>query len=185
MSRAKDVKYIVHHCSAGFASAMQIMDYFTRPIGKGGRGWKTGGYHRIIERNGAIFEAYPFEKIVNGVKGFNSISINICYVGGVNYHKSRKGIYVAEDTRTPEQKRSQAECVEEAIEWLANHGKNIKKELMVLGHRDFSKDQNKNGIIEPWERIKECPSHDTIQDFYLYSATNSIMTLPSNRERIF
>lgn len=31
---------------------------------------------------------------------------------------------------------------------------------VVLGHRDFSRDQNGNGIIDRWEWIKSCPSFD-------------------------
>ncbi len=27
----------------------------------------------------------------------------------------------------------------------------------VVGHRDLSPDTNYNGIVDPWERIKECP----------------------------
>jgi N-acetylmuramoyl-L-alanine amidase len=27
----------------------------------------------------------------------------------------------------------------------------------VVGHRDLSPDKNYNGIVDPWERTKECP----------------------------
>ena len=30
-------------------------------------------------------------------------------------------------------------------------------EAKVVGHRDLSPDTNYNGIVDPWERIKECP----------------------------
>ena len=31
---------------------------------------------------------------------------------------------------------------------------------IIQGHRDFSPDKNHNGIIEPSEFIKDCPSFD-------------------------
>lgn len=181
MSRANKIKYIVPHCTAGFASAYQVQNYFLRPKSQGGRGWNTGGYHRIIERSGKIEKMYDFEKVTNGVQWYNSECIHISYVGGINYEKSKKGIFIAEDTRTPEQKHSITICIIEAIDWLKENGKDITKDLMVIGHRDFSKDKNNNNIIESWERIKECPSYDAIPENLIYSATNSILTLPSNR----
>ena len=30
-------------------------------------------------------------------------------------------------------------------------------EARVVGHRDLSPDKNYNGIVDPWERTKECP----------------------------
>ena len=30
----------------------------------------------------------------------------------------------------------------------------------ILGHRDISPDANGNGIVDSWERIKECPCFD-------------------------
>jgi N-acetylmuramoyl-L-alanine amidase len=39
------------------------------------------------------------EKVSNGVKGFNSETINISYMGGVDFKNNAK------DTRTPEQKQ--------------------------------------------------------------------------------
>lgn len=182
MSRAKKIKYIVIHCTAGFTSGLKVQDYFTRSKSKGGRGWRTGGYHRIIERNGAICELYDFGVVTNGVKGFNSESIHISYVGGINREKAKHGIFEAEDTRTTEQKLAIEKCIVEAILWLSDNGKDIHRDLMVLGHRDFSEDQNKNGIIESYERIKDCPSFDAIPKYNdLYGATGSIQALPKNR----
>lgn len=182
MSRARNIKYIVIHCTAGFQSAFKVQDYFTRSVEKGGRGWRTGGYHRIVERNGAIAEMYNFERVTNGVKGYNSESINISYVGGVNREKSKEGIFIAEDTRTADQKLAIEKCIIEAIMWLSENGKDIHKDLMILGHRDFSEDQNQNGIIEPHERIKACPSFNAMLEYNdLYGATNSIQALPANR----
>lgn len=183
MSRASKIKYIVIHCTAGFSSGQAVQKYFTRSKELGGRGWNTGGYHRIIERNGTIYKPYTFDRITNGVRGFNSECIHISYVGGVNRDFSKNGVYVSEDTRTTDQKLAIEKCIVEAILWLSDNGKNIHRDLMILGHRDFSKDQNENGIIEPYERIKDCPSFDVISEYnHLYGATGSIQTLPKSRK---
>jgi hypothetical protein len=36
---------------------------------------------------------------------------------------------------------------------------------IIMGHRDTSKDTNHNGIIDPWERIKECPCFDAMVEY--------------------
>jgi len=183
MSRAKKIKYIVIHTTAGFASGMAVDNYFKRPFSQGGRGWRVGGYHRIVERNGAIFEAYDFSRITNGVAGFNDECIHISFVGGVNREKSKRGIYVAEDTRTFDQKVGIEKCIIEAIDWLKKNGKDITRDLMIIGHRDFSDDRNSDGIISSNERIKECPCFDAIKEYNgLYGATNSTQILPKNRK---
>lgn len=182
MSRASKIKYIVIHTSAGYRSGMAIDQWFKKPKSEGGRGWNTGGYHRIIERNGAIFEAYDFNRITNGVRGYNSESIHICYVGGLNREALSRGEFISEDTRTDDQRISIEECIVEAIAWLKTNGKDVTKDLMILGHRDFSVDGNGNNVIESWERIKDCPCFDAISEYNnLYGATNSIQLLPSNR----
>ena len=168
-----DVKYIVIHCSAGFAGREGIERYWKETLG-----WKSPGYHRLVETDGTIHSLAGFKSQVNGVRGYNDKAIHICYVGGVE--KDGNG-YKAKDTRTDAQKHSLQKCIVEAIYWLADHGKNVEKDLLVLGHRDFSNDKNANGIIESWERIKECPSFDAMQEYMIYSATNSDMRLPSNR----
>ena len=35
----------------------------------------------------------------------------------------------------------------------------------IQGHRDFSPDTNHNGVVDPWERIKECPCFDAIPEY--------------------
>ena len=174
--KASDIKYIVIHCTAGFQNAEKVQDFFTRPKSQGGRGWKTGGYHRIVETDGTIKEMYPFSTMTNGVIGYNDKCLHISYVGGV---KSVAGKLVAEDSRTPQQKTSIQKCIVEAVDWLKANGKDVTRDLLVLGHRDFSKDQNGNGSIESWERIKECPSFDAISEYRLFSATNEPVKLPN------
>lgn len=158
--RAKKIKYIVIHTTAGYGNIASIEKFWFEVLK-----WKTGGYHRIIEENGTINKMYDFDKITNGVKGFNTSCINISYIGGVE----KKNVKIAKDTRTEAQKASLITCIIEAMIWIVNNGGDIEK-VQILGHRDFSPDKNGNGIIESWERIKECPSFDAITEYkYLQS----------------
>ena len=131
------------HCTAGHAPAEAVQNYFLRPKSQNGRGWNTGGYHRIIEKDGTIKKMYDFSKITNGVSGYNSDTIHISYVGGV----TEKNVNIAEDTRTTEQKKAIHICIQEAIDWCKNNGQDITNGMGVVGHRDFSKDNNSNGVI--------------------------------------
>jgi len=171
--KASDIKYIVIHCSAGFSGLEGIEKFWKEKLG-----WRSPGYHRLIETDGKIHKLSKFNKQTNGVRGFNDQAIHICYIGGIELIN---GKYKAKDTRNGEQHHSIQQCIVEAIEWLDQNGKDIRKDLMVLGHRDFSKDKNKTGAIESYERIKECPSFDAITSYKMYSTTNSTLALPSNR----
>lgn len=177
------IRNIAIHCSSGFANAESIQAYFLRPKSQGGRGWKTGGYHVIIERDGTVHQMYDYNKVTNGVLGFNSDTIHICYVGGVeNIGTPSKPIWKAKDTRTDIQKVKLHVEVAKAWKWLKDNGKDVTKDLGVVGHRDFSPDINKNGIIDPRERIKECPSFEVMAEFsVIYSSIDRFMKLPTEK----
>lgn len=172
----REVKNIVVHCSAGHTNAEKIQDYFLRPKSKGGRGWRTGGYHRIVEKDGTIKNMYPFERITNGVRGHNLTTIHICYVGGVDPDDIRKAM----DTRTNEQKDGIEVCIMEAITWMERTNRNREISVGIVGHRDFSPDRNGSGLIEPYERIKECPSFDAMKEYSeLYASPDRYNKLPT------
>lgn len=158
MRTAKGIKYIAIHCSAGFGKKESIEAFWKT------KGWKSPGYHILIDTDGTIYYLLDFSKTSNGVLGFNDETINICYIGGVeNIGTTKKPIWKAKDTRTEAQKTALKECIKEAQDWLQKH-KNTNK-IIIQGHRDFSPDLNKNGIIESWERIKECPSFDSKKEY--------------------
>ena len=148
MPTANKIKYIFIHCSAGYSGRKGIEAFWKS------KGWKSPGYHRLVEVDGKIEKLADFSTNTNGVLGYNDKSIHICYVGGVE----KKNVNKALDSRTPEQKESLIECIEEAKKWIKDNGNTSK--IIVLGHRDASPDKNGNGVIESWERIKECPSFD-------------------------
>lgn len=138
----REIKFIVVHCTAGpqDQKTTDIKAYWANKLG-----WKSYGYHYLINANGTIEDLTPIEKPSNGVKGYNAHSIHVCYKGGQG----------GKDTRTTMQKASLLSVV-----------KNLKKRFpnaKIVGHRDFSPDLNKDGKITPNEWIKLCPSFDVAQ----------------------
>lgn len=156
MPKPQEVEAITIHCTAGFGSIESIKKYWKEVLG-----WKSPGYHIIIDLYGKLHIIAPFENYTNGVKGKNGKLIHISYIGGVE-KKGNK--YIGKDTRNEAQKRGIIEAIEMAQEWLAKNGICPCK-IPIKGHRDFSPDLNKNGIIDSWERIKECPSFDAIPEY--------------------
>ncbi len=155
MSRTgKDIKNIFIHCTAGY-SGVEGMKKFWKSLG-----WNSPGYHLVVDLNGNVIVVQPFSLFSNGVKGFNTNAINISYIGGVE----KANVNKAADTRTEAQKQGLIKAIKLAIEWIESTG-GSKKNLSIKGHRDVSPDKNGNGIIESWERIKECPSFDAIPEY--------------------
>ena len=144
----RNIKRIFIHCSAGFGGVESIKRYW-KSIG-----WKSVGYHRIIAEDGEVFQLAPYDQVTNGVKYYNSTSIHICYIGGVN----KQDVNKAEDTRTDAQKEALLCEIDNALNFLSDY-QDISK-VEILGHRDISPDKNLNGKVDSWERIKECPSFD-------------------------
>lgn len=173
MPKAKDVLYIVIHCTAGFGSPESVQRYWKEKLK-----WKSPGYHRLIDVDGKVHKLAPFDQITNGVKSYNEESIHISYIGGIDKNNPNKAI----DTRTEAQKAAILDCIYEAIVWLKENGKDVSRDLMILGHRDFSKDKNGNGIIDPFERIKECPSFNAIPEYnwITYNEYNKKNRLPNS-----
>lgn len=120
MKRA--IKYIAIHCTASqpTATVQAILRYWKDHLG-----WKSPGYHLLIEANGTIHRLLDFNGIANGVRGFNKETIHISYIGGVD--KQGKPL----DNRTAVQKEAILKCIKEVIEWSDN------KCLIIQGHRDF------------------------------------------------
>ena len=76
----RDIKYIVVHCTATpqTATVSSIQNYWKNTLK-----WVMPGYHFMIKSDGEIIQLLEIEKISNGVKGFNSVSINISYHKGM------------------------------------------------------------------------------------------------------
>lgn len=169
MPLPKNIKYIVIHCSAGFGDVASVKRFWKQQLG-----WKNPGYHRFIDEDGTIHKLANYAEVTNGVRGFNNQCIHICYKGGVN----EQNVNEALDTRTLAQKNMIKHCISDVIMWLRKHKINVSKNLNVVGHRDFSPDKDGSGVIEPWERIKECPSFDAIDEYVNYASENQKYKLP-------
>ena len=174
-SRAPLIEFIVIHCQAGHGSLKSMQEFWKS------KGWKSPGYNTWIDYDGTLHNLSEYEKITNGVKGFNARCLHMCYRGGVLKDDVRK----ASDTRTDLQKAAILQEIVNMINWLKANGKDVSKNLMVLGHYQFSDDQNQNGSIEPWERIKECPSFDAFEEYKWLTVTSdnsaAMQKLPKNR----
>lgn len=161
----REIKYIILHCTAG------PQDQPTKDIlhfWKAVKGWKSPGYHYLISADGTYENLQPIEKQSNGVEGYNAHSINICYKGGVVTDNSNpvnsKGTPI--DNRTDEQKS--------AMEFLVKKFNLEFPKAIITGHRDFSPDKNRNGVVEPSEWKKACPSFSVktwLDEFEFISAT--------------
>ena len=89
--------------------------------------------------------------VSNGVQGYNSTSINVAYMGGIDANGK------AVDNRTEAQKASLVKLLKELRGRYPN--------AQILGHRDISPDTNHNSKVDSWERIKECPCFDAIIEY--------------------
>ena len=134
----RNINYIAIHCTATQpeASIASIQNYW-----KNNLGWKNPGYHFIIDRFGNVINLLPIELVSNGVQGYNSQTINISYVGGID--KSGK----PKDTRTEVQKQSILKILKEL---------RVKfPKAKIQGHRDFPNVK------------KACPSFDAKKEYSL------------------
>lgn len=127
----RDIKYLAIHCTATpHSTTIDSIKNYWRNVLK----WRSPGYHSIIKPDGVVVDLLPIDKISNGVRGYNSQTINISYIGGVD--SKNKPI----DNRTDAQKESMIE--------LVNKYKNLFPNIIVQGHRDFPNVK------------KDCPSFD-------------------------
>lgn len=139
----RKIKYIAVHCTAGSqkSTVNDLLAEFRK------KGWKAPGYHYVITADGKIHQLLDTEKVSNGVKGYNSVTVNIAYTGGMD------GV----DNRTDEQKKS--------LVVLLKLLRKRYPDVVIQGHRDFSPDRNGNGKIEKHEWIKKCPGFDAKTEY--------------------
>ena len=132
MALRKRTDYIVIHCSA----TPPNMDIGVEEIRKMHlqRGFSDVGYNRVIRRSGEWEQGRDDDEVGAHVQGFNSVSIGVCLVGGVD-RRNR-----AEDNFTLEQMDTLRQMIPELQEKYPN--------AVVQGHRDFP------------DVHKDCPSFD-------------------------
>ena len=143
----RNIKYIAVHCTASHQSMTieGLKQEFKR------KGWVNPGYHYVVSPDGKISQLLDEDKVSNGVKGFNAVSINVAYIGGID--TNGKPI----DNRTDAQKAS-----------LRSLLKMLHKKYptaVIQGHRDFSPDLNKDGKITSNEWMKACPCFNAKEEY--------------------
>lgn len=143
----RNIKYLAVHCTA--SSQRMTIDSLLAEFRR--KGWKHPGYHYVVSTDGKIHQLLAEENVSNGVRGYNSVSINIAYIGGID--ANGKPI----DNRTPLQKLS--------LRKLLILLKKKYPNAIIQGHRDFSPDLNKNGKIEKSEWIKACPCFNAKEEY--------------------
>lgn len=133
---SKPLEYLVIHCTATPAgrevTSDEIRRWHTSPVGEGGRGWRQVGYTDMIHLDGRIERLVPNNEdglvdpweITNGVKGKNSVSRHIVYVGGLSPR------WRPADTRTPEQLEAMRGYV---LDFHRRH-----PSVKICGHNDLA-----------------------------------------------
>lgn len=134
----RKIKRVVYHCTATQPNATveAILRHW-----KNNLGWRNPGYHIIITQDGSWTLLQDFNKVTNGVKGMNSDSLHISYIGGID--KNGKPL----DTRTKKQNE-----VLEASYFLL---KNKFPSLTFHGHNEFSNKACPSFIVKKWLKTIE------------------------------
>lgn len=136
----REIKRIFVHCTAG-NQKQTLKDLLNEFKAKG---WKSPGYHYVVFPDGKVEQLLDESQISNGVQGYNSTSINVAYVGGID----SKG--KACDNRTDLQKTA-----------LVNLLANLKLKYPnahIMGHRDIWGKNPSN-----WK--KQCPCFDAEAEY--------------------
>ena len=138
------INRIVLHCTATLPNARveDIKAYWREQLG-----WDDPGYHYIIDARGRRHILQNINKPTNGVRGYNSDSIHISYIGGISPTGEAK------DTRTQAQKCETEKLLRELLEILPCRPD-------IVGHRDLSPDLDGDGEVEAHEWLKQCPSFE-------------------------
>lgn len=120
-TKRKSTDYIAIHCSATPANRDIGVEEITKMHRS--RGFVAVGYHFIIRRDGTVETGRPVDTAGAHVKNYNSVSVGICLVGGVNNRMK------AENNYTDEQWESLRRVVGEM--------KDLYPRAKIVGHRDF------------------------------------------------
>ena len=100
------------------------------------RGWSDIGYHYVVRKDGTIEQGRPIDKIGSHVKGQNTGSIGVCWVGG----------YGGVDDRNEAQKDSLQKLI---ISLQVAFGK-----MSLHGHNEYSSKTCPNfNVIEEYKDL--------------------------------
>ncbi|MBQ0007865.1 MAG: N-acetylmuramoyl-L-alanine amidase [bacterium] len=121
----RTIEKIIIHCSAtpegADIKASTIAQWHRK------RGFRTIGYHYVIDLDGTIENGRPLEKPGAHCEGVNHCSIGICYIGGLDSNGNPK------NTLTPEQNDSLVSLISVLREQFPD--------IKIFGHNELN--QNK------------------------------------------
>ena len=138
------LEYLVIHCTATpEGREVTIGDIKQWHLEE--RGWSKVGYSDMIHIDGCLSNLTPFNQdgrvegweLTNGVRGINSVSRHVVYVGGIN-----KSMTNAKDTRTKKQK----EALELYVKYMILRHPNI----LIAGHNMFSSKSCPSFNVSDW-----------------------------------
>lgn len=135
-STRRAVNRLICHCSATAEGKDFTVEDITR--WHKAQGWSTIGYHYVIYRDGSVHEGRDVNLIGAHCSGYNTGSIGICYIGGVDASGKPK------DTRTEAQKQ--------AFRTLLSQLRKMYPHAKIYGHRNFT-------------NAKACPSFDAKTEY--------------------
>jgi N-acetylmuramoyl-L-alanine amidase len=92
---SREISKIIVHCSA--TREEQPVSVETIRKWHKLRGWSDIGYHYIVDLNGQVHAGRDVSRVGAHVKGHNTGSVGVCYIGGLDKDGEPK------DTRTFEQ----------------------------------------------------------------------------------
>jgi N-acetylmuramoyl-L-alanine amidase len=132
----RQIKYLVVHCTATpqTTTVESIQRHWRERLG-----WRSPGYHKIIKANGDVVTLSADTEVCNGVAGYNSHSLHVSYIGGVDSNGN------ALDNRTQGQKDAISQVLHA---WRAKY-----PNAQIQGHRDFPRVN------------KACPSFDAKSEY--------------------
>lgn len=150
------IDHIFIHCTASpEGKPMTVSDI--RRVHKA-NGWADIGYHYVVYLDGSVHCGRDVDKVGAHVSGYNSNSIGVAYVGGL---ENKAGV----PTRCQKPKDTRTFAQKEGLRDLVEQLKKLYPQAQVLGHRDISPDKNGNGTVEPFEWIKSCPCFDAKEEY--------------------
>lgn len=132
----RSIKEIIVHCTATPEGRPTTISEITSWHKQ--RGFSTIGYHYVVMLDGSVSVGRDVNISGAHCVGHNSVSIGVCYVGGV-----AKDGKTPKDTRTPAQKY--------ALLMLLKKLKTLYPNVKIFGHRDFAP--------------KACPSFDATKEY--------------------
>ena len=154
----RHIDWIVVHCTATPEGKDMTVEQIRKEHIKN-RGFKDIGYHYVIYRDGSVHNGRDVDISGAHVTGYNSYSIGIVYVGGLEEQKPG----VAYKDLKPKDTRTEAQKA--ALLALLVDLRKLYPKAKIQGHRDFSPDKNHNGTVEPSEWIKACPCFDAKSEY--------------------